>query len=308
MSCWKRIWRRWSTARRNAGRRARSRSRPGLRNLEARRDELAAERRARQAAEEARRALERSLRRRRLLAAVAGVTALVLAVVSIFAVQAHLARRDADRRRQQAEGLIDFMLDDLRQKLEPVGRLEILDDVGDKALEYFAAVPEGDLSDQELLSRSQALHQIGSVRFDLGDFEAANAAFRQSLALSIDLAARDPEDPERLFALAQSHFWVGYLLWQQRDLEAALEQFVAYRNIAADLVTSDPAKDAWQLEVAYAHSNLASVLAASGDPEAALADLRSAAGPGSERGGAADRNRARQSRLPRTGVFRTPSP
>ena len=33
-------------------------------------------------------------------------------------------------------------LGDLREKLTSVGRLEILDDVGDRALSYFAAVPE----------------------------------------------------------------------------------------------------------------------------------------------------------------------
>ncbi|MEJ2207362.1 MAG: hypothetical protein P8170_25090, partial [Gemmatimonadota bacterium] len=38
----------------------------------------------------------------------------------------------------EAERLIDFMLGDLRGKLEPIGRLDLLDDVGGEAVAYFA--------------------------------------------------------------------------------------------------------------------------------------------------------------------------
>src|SRR5215212_8760950 len=88
--------------------------------------------------------------RRRLRAAlVAGVLTLAALGTAKYVVDlnrertlAFAARDDANRRREQAEGLIGFMLGDLRKKLEPVGRLEILDDVGNRAMEYFAAVPE----------------------------------------------------------------------------------------------------------------------------------------------------------------------
>ena len=46
---------------------------------------------------------------------------------------------EAKRRRVQAEGLIEFMLGDLRKKLQPVGRLDVLDAVGEKAFAYYAA-------------------------------------------------------------------------------------------------------------------------------------------------------------------------
>ena len=47
---------------------------------------------------------------------------------------------------KQAEDLIDFMLGDLRAKLDPVGRLDVLDDVGRQALAYFASVPQDEPS------------------------------------------------------------------------------------------------------------------------------------------------------------------
>ena len=145
------------------------------------------------------------------------------------------ARDEADRRRTQAENLIGFMLGDLRKKLEPVGRLDVLDGVGAKAMDYFAAVPASALSDAELLRRSTALYQIGEVRIAQGNLEAAARPLEESLALAKTLVARNPRDGERLFGLAQSHYWVGFVHWRRSKLDAAQQQFQAYLDVAQTL-------------------------------------------------------------------------
>jgi serine/threonine protein kinase len=256
-----------------------------LRTLKARHEERARAEQARRAAEEATRALERAQRRRRVAAGFAALTLVMLGGVSVFAWQARqaqererAAREHADLRRSQAEGLIDFMLVDLRGKLEPVGKLAILDDVGRRALQYFAAVPESELSDPELQSRARALHQIGEVRVAQGKLAEATEAFREALRLSESLAARAPGDAERQFNLGQSHFWVGYLLWQQRDLKGAQEPFRAYLDISEALVVREPRNRKWMLELAYAHSNLGSVARELGDHTSAQASFRASAG------------------------------
>lgn len=219
-------------------------------------------------------------RRLRMLAAAAALVALALGGVKYTldlerertaAVQ---ARQEADRRRGQAEDMIGFMLGDLREKLEPVGRLEILDDVGAKAMEYFAAVPAETLSDEELLSRSKALYQIGSVRVAQGNLEAATKPFEESLDLAKALVARSPADGERQYELAQSHFWVGFVRWRRRDLDGALEHWRAYSGIAEGLVRKDPHRTDWRIELASAHSNIGSVLQERDDPDGALAQFR----------------------------------
>ena len=186
------------------------------------------------------------------------------------------AREEADRRRTQAEDLIGFMLGDLRKRLEPVGRLEILDDVGQKAMAYFAAVPESALSDEELLRRSAALYQIGDVRIAQGNLEAATPPLQESLALARTLVERKPNDGERLFGLAQSHFWVGFVHWRRHNLDAAEGEFKAYLDVANRLTTIDARRDDWRREVAYANSNLGSVLEARGNLDAALVRYRAA--------------------------------
>ena len=50
-----------------------------------------------------------------------------MAVTSTLAVTAFQARNEAREQRRQAEGLVTFMLGDLKDKLEPIGRLDVLD-------------------------------------------------------------------------------------------------------------------------------------------------------------------------------------
>jgi serine/threonine-protein kinase len=189
-----------------------------------------------------------------------------------------LAREDANRRREQAEGLIGFMLGDLRSKLQRVGRLDVLDDVGSRAMGYFAAVPPADLSDQELFRRSQAVHQIGQVRMARADLKGAAAMFQESLDLVTSLAQRNPENAEWQVGLATSHFYVGDGLRLQGDLDGAMHHFSAYRDIAAALVNRDAKNPDWLLELSYGHSNVAAVLEARGDLEGARRELSSSLG------------------------------
>jgi len=216
--------------------------------------------------------------RHRALFAVGGVSALLLAaalvVAAVLGVQAVRANSLAEKRRVQAEELITFTLLDLRDKLEPVGRLDLLDNVGERAMAYFAAVPETELSDEELSRRSVALYQIGDVRMRQGDLAGAEGPLEESLALARQLAERAPDDTDRLFALGQSEFWAGYARWERGDLPAAKRHFEAYHDISEHLVAIDPEALDWQLELSYAHSNLGSVLQAQGDLPGALAQFR----------------------------------
>jgi eukaryotic-like serine/threonine-protein kinase len=215
------------------------------------------------------------VRHRRLLA-VAGIAAVLLvialSVAAVLGVEARLANRRAELRRGQAEDLIGFMLTDLRSRLDPLGKLEILDEVGKRAMVYFAAVPEEELSDEELARRSQALYQIGDVRIKQGDLTGALKPLQESLALARALAERDPT-AERLFGLGQSEFWVGYIGFEKGDLVAARPHFEAYRDLSERLVRMKPQRAEYQMELAYAHSNLGSMQLQAGELSGAVASF-----------------------------------
>lgn len=203
------------------------------------------------------------VRRHRAGVAFAAVLAmLLLGFAGAMGVQAGRVSRARDLavvRQGQAEDLIGFMLGDLRDKLTPVGRLDILDDVGQRALAYFAAVPESELSDEELFRRAEAIRQLGEVRLDQGTLDAAMEAFREALALTQQLAARDPLNSEWQLGLGNAHFWVGEVLRRQGDLDGALAEFEAYRDLAQRLVQRDSTNLGWQQELAYGYTNVGAV-------------------------------------------------
>ena len=188
------------------------------------------------------------------------------------------AREDADRRRGQAETLIGFMLGNLRPKLEQVGRLDLLEDVGREAMAYFSAVPAAQMSGEELFRRSQAIYQIGQVRQAEGRLPQAVEAYRESLSLAQQVAERDPENSEWQLGVAMAHFYLGDALRVQADPAGAMRELSAYRDIARRLVERDPSNEKWRLELAYGHGNVAAILEAESDLVGARRELELAQG------------------------------
>jgi len=184
------------------------------------------------------------------------------------------AETEARARRAQAEDLIGFMLGDLRKKLEPVGRLEVLNDVAAKALQYVGSKSKESLSVRELIDHSKALNQLGEVRMAQGDMRAAMPLFDRSLDLSRTASQRVPHDSEASFALALSHFWVGNDFRVLNDVEHALPHIRAYLAIVDRLARQNPDNDTYEREVAYAHTNLGLLLEAKKNFVDALTEYR----------------------------------
>lgn len=206
--------------------------------------------------------VQRDARRRHLrlawLSATLAVIAMALGTMAVFALR---ARDEAQHQRAQAEGLIEFMLGDLRQKLEPVGRLDALDAVGTRALQYYDSQDPRVLDADALGRRSRALHMIGDLRDRRGDRNSALQAFQRASETTAELLQRNPGDPQRIFDQAQSVYWVGYAGdWQAGKSAAAEQAFLEYQRLAKQLVAKDPNNLAWQAEVAYSHANLGVML------------------------------------------------
>lgn len=202
----------------------------------------------------------RELRRQYRNMTIAATVFALIAVLTIgLAITAYDARNDANRRREQAEDLISFMVGDLRTRLEAVGRLDVLDAVGDKSLSYFAALEDDELTPGTLLRRAQATRQIGEVRMSQGNMLEAQEAFMVSNNQAQQILGRHENPVEVQFELSQSHFYIGYVHYEQGEIEAAREQFEAYLQQATALLEQDPDNEGYLIEVSYAHSNLGSL-------------------------------------------------
>jgi len=211
---------------------------------------------------------------RLLLITAASLAGMVL--TGALAVTAWLARQDAVRNRDRAEDLIGFMLGDFRQQLEPLGKLELLKNVGDKAMAYFSSLQERDITNESLLRRAEALRQIGDVRLSLGEFGPALDAFQDSLTLSQELSERSPDNQDWLFALGNAWFWVGNTHWQKGDLDAAVPPMTEYLKAAERLVQLDASNRQWQLERGYALGSLGALAFARGDSDEAIRQYEAA--------------------------------
>lgn len=195
-------------------------------------------------------------RRQRTMGLLAGASLVLAGVMAVLTVMAVQGQREAERQRAEADGLVEFMLTDLRQKLEPVGRLDVLDTVGQRALAYYGAQRLDSLDPDALGRRARALMLVGEVRDLSGDSAVALQAYAAAEQSTGELLDRDPQNPDRMFDHAQSVFYVGQLAWQQRDLDTAETHFRTYAELADRMLATDPANPKWQAEVGYAANSL----------------------------------------------------
>jgi serine/threonine protein kinase len=134
--------------------------------------------------------LGRFVRRHRAAVAITSVSLVLMVIGGTIAVRrilAEQAQAEAERRvavdsRAEAEGLLDFMLYDLADKLRPVGKLDLLGAVASRAVDYYQDRPEAAGTD-ELRKRARALGNLGQVLFELGQLEGAQVQFATQLAL-----------------------------------------------------------------------------------------------------------------------------
>ena len=178
---------------------------------------------------------------------------------------------EAQRQRVQAEGLIEFMLGDLRKKLQPVGRLDALDAVGTQALDYYAAQDAGRLDADSLGRRARALHLIGEIAERRGSLDEALRVFQRAADSTAELMARYPRDGQRIFDHAQSVYWVGYVARRRGQVAQAEASFRQYQELAQQLTRLDPKHLDWRIETAYAAQNLGVLYLESARAQQALA-------------------------------------
>ena len=200
------------------------------------------------------------VRRQKRLALLAAASLAGMTVTSGLALWAVQARDEARDQRREAEGLVGFMLGDLKEKLEPIGRLDALDAVGSRALAYYQRQDKGGLSDESLAQRARALTLMGEIANTRGDLNGALKRYNEALASTAEAVRRYPDDPKRLFDHAQNIYWIGYIAYQRGHPAEAAARFRYYRRLADRMAALVPDNKDYRLEQVYANTNLGTVL------------------------------------------------
>ncbi|KQV60347.1 hypothetical protein ASC95_02455 [Pelomonas sp. Root1217] len=194
-----------------------------------------------------------------------GVTAGAMAVLALLSLttvsmlqarRAEAAEQQAEQRRRQSDDLLTYMLGEFADKLRPIGRLELLDSVGGKALDHLRDATTA--RPQERLSRAKALTVIGEVRVTRGDLDSALEPLRAARAL----LEGDPPEPALTPAWRKAQgaadFWLGRSWSLKRDPQAALKAWEDYRVVSQLWLDALPQDMEAVVELSYAHANLGS--------------------------------------------------
>lgn len=209
-------------------------------------------------------------RRARRAWAVTGASLAGAAAASTLAIYASAKNREADIMRGKAEDLIEFMITDLREKLVPLGSLDVLESVGDRALDYYADQDLGALDDDALARRAKAVWLLGKIDQDRNDLDAALIAYENAEATTRELLRRAPANPDRIFDHAQNVFYVGEIAMRRYDKTKARSQTREYLRLAERLIAVDGANPRSQLELAYATNMVGTISVNDGDYDAAI--------------------------------------
>lgn len=170
--------------------------------------------------------------------------------------QAESALALADRRRMEAEELIQFMLGDFAEQLRPIGRLDLLDSIGGEALRYLTARGAGD-DPHSALSRARALRTLGEVQSRRQQFDYAADTLAQAAGLLEPWQDhQDPDLTELHFEAGQISFWRGAISYRQRDWETTERYWQRYMHHAQLFADLTDERRRGQLELAYAYNNL----------------------------------------------------
>ena len=200
-------------------------------------------------------------RRHRRMTIITAASLAGMLATSGLAYTAIQARDEARDQRREADKLVGFMLGDLREKLEPIGRLDVLDSVGARALAYYESQNKSDLSDGALAQRSRALTLMGEMAFTRGDLDGALRRYQEAMASTAEAVRRSPNNPQSVFDHAQNVFWVAFVDFRRGNSDKAAGGFREYRRLADRMIALAPGNADYRMERIYADTNLGTVLA-----------------------------------------------
>jgi DNA-binding winged helix-turn-helix (wHTH) protein/tetratricopeptide (TPR) repeat protein len=196
------------------------------------------------------------------------VTSLALLAGSL-GLTARSAQTQAEAHRTEAEGLMAYMLGEFVDKLRPLGKLDLLDSISSRALNYLSDPSLGNDSNAALTQRAKSLQLISEVRIARADPIGANTALLASRAILQKQLLTNSNDPTLLKSAGENAFWLGQIHLDQKNWGKSrqyFEEYLIYADHRAVIIPNSV--DAW-IEQSYAHNNLGTVALLSGDAKSA---------------------------------------
>jgi tetratricopeptide (TPR) repeat protein len=168
-----------------------------------------------------------------------------------------------------------YMLGDFVEKLRPIGRLDLLDDVGSKALSYLGKKDAKETSATSLANRIKALQVIAEVNGNRGRPKEAEQALQVARELVLSASKEFHQNSEFLKQAGFNSFMLGQQHYKRRELDKAELYFRDYEAYAKRYGTQSPDKVDGFMEQSYAASALGTLSMAHNDFEHAAKEFTS---------------------------------
>ena len=169
------------------------------------------------------------------------------------------ARFAAETSRNESEKLVEFMITDLKEELETLGRTSILNDLGKRITAYYDAIPLPDMDRDRLARQAKTRHLLSQVAGDQGDLERAESEALAAFNVTKEILRRNPDDTDAIYDHSQSAFWVGRFHKKVKNYDSALEYWELYREYGHKLKLLDPTNPKWIMEAAWGENNIANI-------------------------------------------------
>ncbi|WP_349815646.1 nSTAND1 domain-containing NTPase [Paraglaciecola algarum] len=174
-----------------------------------------------------------------------------LTITSVFmSIKSYEAETLAQQKRVEAESLLGFMVGDFADKLRSVKRMDLLDGISNKALEYFSnqdtqqssflSLLDTTLNKKSQFQHAQTLQAMGEVAYSRGKTQEAEQAFSTAKELLGDLLLTDNANLDLLKMLGANAFWLGQLKYDESDFEGAKPYYYLYKKYSEIMYGIDP--------------------------------------------------------------------
>jgi tetratricopeptide (TPR) repeat protein len=228
-------------------------------------------------------------RRRPAIASLAAAVTLLLILVAAGSVvsaqrfrkgrEAEASLRvEAESRLRQGDRLINFMLGDLVKRLEPVGRLDVLESTITEVDKFYSAMQPESLTLESRRHRANALFQFGEIRSIQGRLPEAITNYDAAINAYSRLVSACPTNLQWQYELTRSWNSLGIVFAMQKNFTNAAEALGQALRGREHLMKAQPTNAEWLNGYAGTAQNLGQVQRNLGNLDQAEDLLRRAEG------------------------------
>ena len=163
--------------------------------------------------------------------------------------KANAETKRANQSREKAEQLVGNMVFDLRDKLKPIGRLDIMSDIQHWVDDYYQGLGNRTGSADIKRRRATNILQTGDTLKARGKLEQAITKYQQGIAVFKQLAESDPSNANWQRDLSVSYEKLAGVYQKQDKIAEAIGQYKKSLIIKNHLAEMDKSNADWQRDL-----------------------------------------------------------